>query len=238
MTNSAIVILHGWNLYSLKYQKLIGEFKKEGFSVFAPDFPGFGQSQLPNKPYSLSDYVTFLNNYLSQKGVGKIILIGHSFGGRVGIKFASLYPEKVEKIILTGVPGFRPAMNIKIIFFKIIAKIGKLIFYKSILKIFAPIFKKILYKLIGEYDYTKTSGVMRETFKKIINEDLTSPMSKIKSPTYLIWGSNDTITPIWIAKKMQAVIKDSKLITLTGEGHSAVYKNPELFSKTVIKLLQ
>ncbi len=236
--NSAIIILHGWNLSSLKYKKLIDEFKKEEYLVFALDFPGFGQSRLPDKPYKLSDYVTFLNNYLAKKGLGKVILIGHSFGGRVAIKFASLYPEKIEKIILTGVPGVTPAMNIKLIIFKIIAQLGKLIFYKSILNIFAPILRKILYKLAGEYDYAKTSGVMRETFKKIINEDLTSPMSKIKSPTFLIWGTNDTITPVWIAKKMQSIIKSSKVIALSGEGHSVIYKNPHLFAKTTLEVLR
>lgn len=233
-----IVILHGWNLSAQSYTNLVNLLSSKGFTVYVPDFPGFGKEKLPQKPYNTDNYVEFLESYLNKKNIKKCIIIGHSFGGRVGIKFIAKNPETVEKLILTGVPGVTPSSKTKILVFRFLAKVGKAIFSLPLLNVLFPLARKVLYQAIKETDYFKTEGVMRETFKKIISEDLTFAMNKITCPTILVWGEKDMITPVWIAKKMARLIGNSELMVVHEEGHSFIYKNPELFVKEFINYVK
>lgn len=230
-----IVILHGWNLSAKFFIKLKEILRDKGYQVFVPDFPGFGDEPLPKKTYNTDDYVKFLEKYLNKIKINKCIIIGHSFGGRIGIKFAAENPEKVKKLILTGVPGVRPTFRMKVLIFRFLAKVGKIIFSFPLLINLIPKARKILYRIVQESDYLKTQGVMRETFKNIIAEDLTPTMSKITCPTKLIWGEKDMITPIWIAKKMVDLISNSVLAIVPNEGHSFIYKNPTIFIEELTK---
>ncbi|HXS14760.1 MAG TPA: alpha/beta fold hydrolase, partial [Candidatus Saccharimonadales bacterium] len=91
-----IVILHGWQKSGKDYAEIQKIFEKEGYIVFSPDMPGFGSEKLAKEAMSVDDYVDFIEAFLQKKKLNKIILIGHSFGGRVGAKFAAKYPEKVS----------------------------------------------------------------------------------------------------------------------------------------------
>lgn len=234
MIKLPILILHGWNVPVARYKPLANEFKKQGYMVFIPDLPGFSSNSDMKKPLTLQNYAVFVKQYMIKNGINKPIVIGHSFGGRIAILLISQDKNVFSKMILTGVPGYPPVVSFKVKAYKLIANIGNAIFSLPILNYFANSFRKLLYFSAGSFDYYKTSGVLRETFKNIISFDLRPLLAKINTSTLIIAGLEDKITPLWIAEKMHADIKNSKLITLAGEGHSVIYNNPTLFIKYVL----
>lgn len=232
-----IVILHGWGANSSTWQIPKTLLEKAGFSVFVPDLPGFGKEVLLKLPWSISDYVDFVLRFAKEKSQGKFILVGHSFGGRIAIKLAAEYPEKVEKLILTGVPA-RGGKTLKALIFNLLAKIGKVFFFLPPFSFFGPLVRKFLYYLAGEWDYYKTVGTMRQTFKNVINEDLVSLLSKINLPTLILWGKEDKLTSVLLAHFLKEKISQAKLVTLPTASHKFPYENPEVFVKEVVKFLK
>lgn len=234
-----ILILHGWRLSGDKYlnlAKLISDGKK--YQVYSPDMPGFGMEKCPSRPFNLTDYVNFIDSFLRKNKITRTVIIGHSFGGRVGIKFASLYPYKVEKLILTGVPGFLPVGNLKVKFFLLLSKSGGAIFSLPVLSLFKDLAQKILYRISGASDYAHTQGVMRKTFKLIIREDLREYMKVLKIPVELVWGELDTIVPVKIAEMMKREIKGSRLTVIKNTTHRLPYENYKVFYNVIRTFLK
>lgn len=230
-----IVVLHGWKLGSDRYKPLILKLSKLGFNVYVPDMPGNGIVPLPNRPYKLSDYVEYVYTYLHTNKLRKCIFVCHSFGGRVGLKLVEKYPELVEEMILTGVPGFTPVSKAKISIYFMLAKIGGFVFSIPLLSIFSDFARRVLYRLAESGDYYHTSGVMRQTLKNVIAEDLYSEMANLKCPVVLIWGQNDVIVPVEIAKRMQKLIKNSSLFVVPETGHDLIWLRPSEFISKFIK---
>jgi pimeloyl-ACP methyl ester carboxylesterase len=238
MQKYPILILHGWKLSGATFLPLVKELRKKNYIVYAPDMPGFGNEKELTSPYSLQEYVSFVDSYLKKKKAKKIIIIGHSFGGRVGIKFTALHASQVEKLILTGVPGLVPASKTKIKFFLMLSKIGTLIFLVPPFSLIADSARKILYKLAGASDYLHTSGAMRETFKKVIAEDLVKPMKSIGIPVYLLWGENDGAVPMGIARQMHKIIENSHFDYIAQARHMAPVTHAGIFAQKTDQFIQ
>ena len=225
-----VVILHGWKKEGKDYNEIQKILEKEGYDVFAPDLPGFGNEKLQKDPMTVNDYVNFVMSFLHKKSIKKAIFICHSFGGRVGIKLAVAHPDVFSHLILTGVPGIRQPLSFKK---KIISNFSVVV--KKILKDndFA---RKILYRLLHEMDYYYAED-MRNTFLVVINEDLKKYLSQIHVPTTLIWGGIDMFVPTWIAKNMKNSIKDATYIEIPNTTHKLPYERPELFIKQVLSVI-
>ncbi len=176
-----------------------------------------------------------------EKYNNKVILIGHSFGGRIAIKFAAKYPEKLKALILTGAAGIKHKPAIKQQIFFILAKAGKAIFSLPFLNLLEKPAQKLLYRAAREKDYYAARGVMRETFKKIIDEDLTGCLGKISTSTLLVWGRNDRSTPLADGQLMSLKIESaggrSKLKIIDDANHSLPYQIPEKFAKIVSEFI-
>lgn len=224
-----ILILHGWGLSGDHYKDLARLLTQKGHRVLTPDLPGFGHEKAPQRPYHLSDYVAFVVSYLNKQKIKKVTIIGHSFGGRIGILLASSYPSLVRELILTGVPGFKAESSGRIVLFRMIAKVGMGIFSLPGLNRFREQARALLYRAAKTADYKRTTGVMRETFKIIINEDLVASMRNLTVPTRLTWGENDTITPVTTAYRMKKCIPNAMLLIIPHAGHSVVYQQPKRF---------
>jgi len=227
--NNNVVILHGWKLDSKKYEPLSRKLEKKGYKVFIPDMPGNGIENTPKRVFCLDDYVIFVRKYLLSMKVQKCVLIGHSFGGRVAIKLTAKYPELVEKLVLTGVPGIVPVSTSRITIFLILAKIGNLIFSVPGVSLDKDYARRVLYRLAKSSDYYHTDGVMRQTFKNIIKTDLVESMRKLNVPVQLIWGMDDHIVPVNIAQKMNIIIETSRLNVIPDAGHDVIWIKPVEF---------
>ncbi|MDO8658601.1 MAG: alpha/beta hydrolase [Candidatus Levybacteria bacterium] len=224
----SIIILHGWGLNGSKYNQLLKILKNKGFAVYSPDLPGFGSEPLKSKSMKLDDYMEFIDNYIKKNKIENPILIGHSFGGRIALKYGWEYPKKVSRIILTGTPVIRNKTLFKKFAYLIAilgGKVFKNLFFKETLR-------KSLYFLLGEWDYYK-AGSLNQVFKNIIGEDLIKYFKEIKVPVFLIWGEKDMITPINDVNKMTKIRNDVKSIIVPGIGHKLPYERPDIFVKSI-----
>ncbi len=246
-----LVILHGWGASAKSYDKLKPLLEQKGISVFVFDLPGFGSEPAPPSAWAVDDYVEWVrekivnieknaNQTSSQPtpyqvgGEKRIALFGHSFGGRIAIKLAARYPEKIEKLILCDAAGITPRPKTKINLFTQLSKVGKIIFSLPILNYVEPAAKKFIYFLAGAKDYSRLDNpVMKEIFKKVIDEDLTSYLARIKSQALIVWGEKDKMTPISDAYAMSDKIINSKFEILKGAGHSPHLECPEKLAKII-----
>lgn len=229
-----ILILHGWGLSGNRYILLKTLLEKSGYAVYAPDLPGFGKEQLKNPYMKLQDYVLFVHNFVRKKKITPFIVIGHSFGGRVAIKYAVTYPHDIELLVLTGVPIIRH-VSLKQQAGYSIAKLGNLILpsFFSVIKMNT---KKVLYFTLGEWDYYN-AGPLQEVFRNIISEDLVQYATAIKVQVVCIWGENDRITPVSDLKKIQTMIPHASVVIIPGAGHKLPYEKPQDFLKSLKKYL-
>ena len=198
-----IVLLHGWG-QNIKMMDPLGRNLCDNFKVTILDLPGFGSSEIPKFAYTINDYTELLHIFLKELHIENPIIIGHSFGGRIAINYASIY--KVSKLVLFGSPFIvREKKGLKIKILKSLKKI-------SVLNNLAEVMKNHL----GSEDYREAKGMMREILVQTVNTDLRVAASKINVSTLLIWGENDTAVPISEAKELEKTIKDSALVILPG----------------------
>lgn len=209
-----IVLLHGWG-QNIQMMDMVGRPFKDKYQIIALDLPGFGKSKEPDSFWCANDYATFLHNFLENLNIKNPVLIGHSFGGRVAICYASRY--KTKKVVLFSSP-FRPSKSKKTMF-----KVKVYKFIKKI-KFLKPIIEKLKNKW-GSTDYKNASEILRGSLVKIVNEDLTENAKKILAPTLLIYGDCDKTVPIKEAQVLSNLIKDAGLIKYPGLGHYAYLEN-------------
>lgn len=219
-----LVLLHGWK-NDLEIWNPIAPFLNN-YRIIRLDLPGFGESDSPSEAWDVSDYAEFLNKFLEKLDISKIILVGHSFGGRVAIKFSVLHPEKVFKLILVDSGGVR-LKPIKRFFAFILAKLGKVLIFLPFIKI--EEIKEKFYKAIKAGDYLEKNPVLKQTFLKVIAEDLREEAKKIRVPTLIIWGERDIITSLEEAKILQQSIPKSQLEIIKDVGHLSFLEKEKEF---------
>lgn len=216
-----VVLLHGW-LANLETMKPIANALNENFAVYNIDIIGFGKSELPDAPYNTNDYGDFLQKLLTKLKLENPILIGHSNGGRMIINSVGRNLVKPSKIVLIDSAGIKPKRKpdyyLKIYTYKLCKKAV------NILPNSEKIRENLLKKFSSE-DYKNSPEVLRKTMSNIVNEDQRELLKNIKAPTLLIWGENDTATPITDAKIMEKLIPDAGLVTYKNSGHYSYLEN-------------
>lgn len=238
MEHIPIFILHGWGSSSQSWVKVKQLLGKNEYEVFTPDLPGFGEEPPPKSSWDLDDYVEWIRNYIEKAGFelqDRFFLLGHSFGGKIAVKFAIKYPALIEGLILVASAGVTPRKKWKIKIFRLTTKIGDIIFSFLILRPLRTVVRKIVYFFAQEQDYYRATGIMREVMKKTLEENLTSILPCIRVPTLIVWGSHDTMTPLSDAYIFQRHIKNSKLVILKGGKHGLNLQMPEKFVETIIE---
>ncbi len=217
-----IFFLHGWGADKSSF--LWVKNYLENFSLVFVDFSGFGESEKPEKPFFVKDYVEELYELIKMLNAKDIVLVGHSFGGRVAIKFAFLHQMEFEgfKICLVDAAGIKPRRGLSYYF-----KIHR---YKRLKKLAEKNDKfKAKLKECGSSDYKVLCNVMKRTFVNVVNEDLSCNAKYIKCKTLIVWGDNDLDTKLYMAKKLNKLIKNSYLHIIKGAGHYSFLDNPSEF---------
>ncbi|PIS09146.1 hypothetical protein COT75_02705 [Candidatus Beckwithbacteria bacterium CG10_big_fil_rev_8_21_14_0_10_34_10] len=231
-----IVILHGWASKLQRWESIKKKFEEKGLRVFLPSLPGFSKEEIV-KAYNLDDYISWLKNYLKEKKIKDFYLLGHSFGGSLGIKYAALKNKDLKGLILVNSAGIRKKLTFKKLIFLIIAKSGKALFYLPPFCFFSKLAQKALYLVAREKDYFLASKIMKKTMKKILKEDLTGKLQKIKAPVLIIWGRKDKVTPLKDGLMMKKAIPNSKLLVYNNSGHSLPFKKSQCFTKDILDFI-
>ncbi len=235
-SNPAMILMHGWGCEASTLAS-IQRVAAQSHRVYNFDLPGFGQSAEPPASWGVYDYARWLRAAVEKLGIERPSLLGHSYGGRIAIVYASEYPAEVDKVILVDAAGIKPRRSLKYYFKVYSFKAGK---------IFARIFlgKAKAQKWIeaqrakrGSADYRQASPAMREIMSRSINQDLTPRLPLIKAPTLLIWGENDTATPMRDARIMEKRIPGAGLVSFAGCGHYSFLDNPLQFAAVLRSFL-
>ncbi|MDP2638954.1 MAG: alpha/beta hydrolase [Candidatus Azambacteria bacterium] len=226
--NPSIVFLHGWRLSGEVWLPIIRYLLDKGYNIFSLDLPGFGRSEMPAENYTLADYADVVEAFIQKMKIRDVILVGHSFGGRIAIKLVAKNPGLFKKLVLANSAGFRNSRE-----FYLRSKIFLAKIFKFIFKI--PFFRMTrikIYKMIGADDYITLPDEMKKVFVNIVNEDLTDLLPKLgRLPTLIIWGDQDKETPISFASAFRRGIANSELVILPRAGHLSFFDQPLLFSQ-------
>lgn len=210
------MFLHGYLSSKEAFTAQINYFSKF-FRVTAFDFIGFGKSTPLTKPFSVADYAEWTREAFSLLGIEKPHIIAHSFGCRVAVKMAARDNAVFDKILLTGPAGVILKRG-----FSYRLKVGAYRFVKK----FAPKFAE---KRFGSAEYRTLSPVMKESYKKIVNEDLREAARKIENEVLIVEGKEDKTTPLSEAEAYLACFSRGRLRTMDG-GHFAFAEYPVLFN--------
>ncbi len=214
-----VVVLHGWGSNIGVHAQMI-DLLAQKYRVIAPDMPGFGESEEPNEPWNVDNYVDFILEFLKGFNVSKLCLLGHSFGGRVIIKLCSReLPFEISKVILVDAAGVKPAVSPEQKFKQAVYHKTKWIFSTPLVKKLCPDLLDNLRKKNGSADYNAASDVMKKTLVNVVNEDLTDLMPNVKCPALLIWGRFDTATPLSDGQTMERLMPEGALVVLENAGH-------------------
>lgn len=232
-----ILILHGWGGSSDSWKKFMSQHQGEDTMLIALDLPGFGKTQEPPHAWNVQEYMQFVVDFMAQLGFNSWITIAHSFGGRITFKLEARYPEKTEALVLVAVAGIKHKKSIKVMLGNFLAKIGKILFSLPLLSSLEGLSRKMLYKGLRENDYIKTTGVMKETFKNIIDEDLKRYIPGINKPTLVVWGTEDAYVPLKDAYFIHNNIKGSVLEVVHGAGHGIHKKMPKRLYQIVMHFI-
>lgn len=189
-----IILLHGWG-QNIEMMKPLGDNFKDRFRITILDFPGFGESEEPKEAWNIGNYSDLLEEFLKELKIKKPIVIGHSFGGRVAIRFSARNP--IEKLVLFGSPCIRvqEELSLSVKFLKKLKTLPGMNDLGEYMK-----------KYIGSRDYKAASPIMRQTLVEVVNEDLSKYAREIEEPTLLIWGEHDTEAPVSDAKELEKIM--------------------------------
>lgn len=202
--NPVVVFLHGWGGSIDSWGLIPATIASYGFWSVVVDLPGFGKSAEPTRSMCVLDYVNELKDLLDELCVKECVIVGHSFGGRVAIKFSSIYKQMVSKLVLVDSAGIKPRRGLMYRYKVWAYKRAKRLVNKGV----KP---ESLLKKYGSDDYRALGPQMRATFIRVVNEDLSCDARRIECDTLLVWGQNDKSTPLYMAKKLRKMIKRSRL---------------------------
>lgn len=231
-----ILLLHGWGC-STELMKPIAQPLSRRACVTVLDFPGHGQSGRPPEPWGVAAFVRMVAEVIAALGIEGCDVIGHSHGGRIAIGLASTRPDLVGKLVLTGAAGLRAtptdAQKKRAATFGRLRGVADALDRIKILGGLPETMREALRKKYGSSDYNALDAEMRRTFVRLVGEDLTDALPSIRASTLLLWGSEDTETPLWMGQKMEKLIPDAGLVVLQGGTHFAYLEKRAEFLRIV-----
>ena len=222
-----IVYLHGWGRSRRDFAAVASQ--RPGMS---PDLPGFGSSVQPPEAMGSSGYATVVLEAITEwTGSDRVLLVGHSFGGRVALQIAATAPHSVSGLIIAGTPLFRNHTSRKPpLWYRTIRKLNKLGLASDGRLDSAR-------KKYGSADYLAATGVMREIFVKVVNESYETELAEVRCPTAFAWGRSDTAAPIEDARRAHKIVNGS-ILQERDCGHDIHLEHPELFVEMIDRFVR
>lgn len=233
-----LLLLHGWGGKCESWLPVIRDFQ-DTHTIYVVDFPGHGRSDEPPEPWSATEYAEMTARFIEKTEIAGCDVIAHSHGGRVALALASARPELVGRLVLTGCAGLLPKrteqQNRRSSRYQ---RLKRLVNSSAVKTLFGEkrveAWREALVQKYGSADYRTLTPSMRATFNRVLHQDMTECLPRIKSSTLLVWGEDDTATPLWMGQEMEKQIPDAGLVTLKGCGHFAYLdKYPEF--RTIVR---
>ncbi|HBG23123.1 MAG TPA: alpha/beta hydrolase [Peptococcaceae bacterium] len=254
-----IILLHGGGVdsASISWGEVIG-YLAEDFRVFAPDLPGYGDSDRPDVVYSIPFYVNFLEHLMNALELKQAGLVGLSLGGGISIGFTLQHPSRVDKLVLEGSWGFYSKLPYHLLCYwytqsslnewsyALIAKSRKFVKWMLLYSLFGDP-NNLSEELVDQvHQYLKAPDAAKafasfqrsEITRTGVRTDLAKRLSEIQAPTLIVHGTEDPGVPIVYAKQAHQLIKASKLYLMEGCKHWAQKERPEEFSRVVNAFLK
>lgn len=220
-----VVYLHGWGRDRTDWAKIA-----ERVAGLAVDLPGFGSSARPTVAMGAHDYGELIRDLIGEWADGEpVIIVGHSFGGRVAIATAADHPKLVDSLVVAGTPLFRPQPRKQSLGLRL-AKLANRIGVVSDAKLEQERLKR------GSPDYRNAQGVMRDCFVKLVNEDYRTELEQLTQPTTFIWGVHDTAAKLDDGRQAAEIVKGAHLVELDAS-HDVHLERPDEFAAEIRKLV-
>jgi len=213
----SIVFLHGWQQDKKSFTSLV-PFLFKKFHLFLLDLPGFGSSEFPPADFSSFDYAQVVKHWLKERKLEEVVLVGHSFGGKVAAIIAKENPSLAKKLILIASSGIVGREKHKLV------KKALPSFLKNILRPF----------LVGR-DYKEAEKLL-PVFRTIVKEDISNVFKEIKASTLIIWGNEDTELPLGNGGKINSLISGSRL-EIVKAGHFPFWDNPQRVAELISEFI-
>lgn len=227
-SGAPVIFLHGWGCDHSVFSSFVPALSGK-YCVLSLDFPGFGQSEEPDRVWGVEEYTCFLEWFCKTLGLEKPSLVAHSFGGRVSILFASR--NETERLVLVDAAGIKPRRKLTYYVKVYSYKLAKWFILKVLRN--RALFEE--YRAgKGSSDYASASPLMKSILSKVVNEDLRHLLPLIKAPTLLFWGTEDSATPLSDAVLMEKLIPDAGLVKVDGGSHFSFLEAPGLFSSVLV----
>lgn len=225
----AVLVLHGWGASIEAVHPIVAGLTPVA-TVHALDLPGFGQSDPPPQPWGVEDYQAFVAEFMDTLQIDHPTIVGHSNGGRIAIRMLATEPHRAARLVLVDAAGIRPKRTLRWYRRVGMAKLGKY----AARWLGAP-GERLRARIVGRVastDYA-AAGEMRPTLVRLVNSDLRKYLPRISVPTLLVWGAEDTDTPLADGETMEKLIPDAGLVVLEGAGHFSYIDQPARFATIV-----
>ncbi len=211
-----VLALHGWARTHSDFDQVFAD----GLDGIALDLPGFGATPPPESAWGSADYAAAVVPVLHEMG-GPVVVVGHSFGGRVAVHLASASPEHVRALVLTSVPlfratGSRPRPPLRFRTARRLARAGLISEERM----------ERARRRYGSADYRAAEGVMRDVLVRLLHEEYLTALEATSCPVELVWGEDDREVPVSVAERIREAVPDARLTVLPGAGHLTVLTAP------------
>jgi pimeloyl-ACP methyl ester carboxylesterase len=205
-TPPTVVALPGWTRPATDFATIV-----TGLDAVSIHLPGFGITPEPDSAWGSEDYADDIARAIEP--FGPVVVVGHSFGGRVAVRLAARHPHLVSGLVLTGVPLLRLTTPPKAALGFRVAKslAGSGLLPKSVLE--------SQRRKHGSEDYRNAQGVMRDILVRTVNEDYRLDLDRIAAPVRMVWGENDTAAPADAGEAASQLIRGARFRVIPGAGH-------------------
>lgn len=224
---ATVLALHGWGRSSADFDEVL-----RGLDAVALDMPGFGATPPPPEPWGTPEYAAAVAPVIDEMAA-PVVVLGHSFGGRIAVQLAAARPEATAGLVLTGVPLARPpgAPSRRP---PLAYRLGRAAFRRRLL---GPDRMEWLRQRYGSTDYRAATGVMRDVHVRTVNETYDDVLGRLAAPVELVWGADDADVPLAVAQAVHRRLPGSTLVTVPGAGHLTPLTAPEALRASLERLL-
>ena len=224
-----LLALHGWGRSHADFAGVLAAtYDQQALDAVALDLPGFGASPAPPEGWGAKEYAEFVLPLLDEMADG-VVVVGHSFGGRVAVELAAMREDRVAALVLSGVPlvrlGRPPRPRVRYRIVRSLAGAG----------ILSQVRLDRARERYGSRDYREARGVMRDVLVRVAAEDYRPALAGVRCPVELVWGEQDTAVPLAVARSALGLVGKGRLTVLAGVDHFVPTAAPAALREAAVR---